>query len=526
MLVSTCLCTAALMAAAPQDGSIVTRDRLDRAPQLPSAAPVEPLAPSAAEEIAPFVLTEVTYRTNPEVRALVQPAVEPFVGQTLTGPDVARLRAAVNTALGEAAAFPIVAVDTSDSASGRVTLTAIPGRVGRIGIYGDVERDIELMRRYAGRLAAEAPLTRRTGERYLSLIADIPGARTTLQSAPSAASGAVDLGFDVAFKPWESEVILNTRGSETLGRTQVGVGVTRNGWWRMGDQTRIVVTVPTEPKRFQSLALSHRQPIGYDGMAVSLSASHLRTRVEGLEGDATALGAVLSYPLIRSYRSNVVLSGGVDGLNSDNAVFGDLTATERTRAARASAAWSETWSTASVASSLTVSQGVDGLGARVDGLTDADFFKVNARVDGARAFGRQFRLSGALAAQWSDDRAPTAELFSLGGSEFGKGFTQGLLVGDSGYGAKIEAAWRPSNLPARILGSEVYGFADGGQVRVNARDVFPARSDALVSAGAGVRLAFGRRATLELEAARTLDDPRPGASGGSTRFGFGLSAKF
>jgi hemolysin activation/secretion protein len=234
---------------------------------------------------------------------------------------------------------------------------------------------------------------------------------------------------------------------------------------------------------------------------------------------------VVSWPMIRSYRSNLVLSGGIDGLDSDNAVFGEVRATEKTRAARASLAWGETWSTASLSASLTLSQGIDGLGAEVDALTDPDFAKINGRIDVARAFGRQVRVSGAVAAQWSDDRAPTAELFSLGGAEFGKGFSQGLLIGDSGFGAKVEAAWRPAFLPRQVLGSELYAFADGGQARVNARDVFPSRSDALSSTGIGARVAVGKRLLIEIEGARALDDPRPNG-GGSTRFGFGVTASF
>ncbi|RZJ03469.1 MAG: ShlB/FhaC/HecB family hemolysin secretion/activation protein [Brevundimonas sp.] len=527
MITPTLLAAALVLTGDPQDGPIVGRDRLDRAPPLPAAsATTAAPAPTADVVLAPFVLEQVVYDANPQVRALIEPGVRPFIGQTLDAAGVARLRAAVSASLGEAAALPIIAVDTRESAAGRLKITAIPGRVGRVGIYGDVQRDVELMRRYAARLAGEAPLTRRTGERYLSLIADIPGARTTLQSAPSATTrGAVDLGFDVDFKRWETDVAVNNRGSRTLGRTQVTAGVTLNGGVRMGDQTRLAVTLPTDPDRFQYVSLSHRQPIGYDGAAVTVSAGRLRTRVENLSGDATTASAVVSWPLIRGYRSNVVLSGGVDGLNSDNAIFGDLRATERTRAARASVAWGETWSNAALTAGLTLSQGIDGLGAQVDDFTDADFAKVNGRVDLVRAIGRQVRLSGTLAAQWSDDRAPTAELFSLGGSEFGRGFSQGLLVGDSGYGAKVEAAWRPGFLPRQVLGSELYAFADGGEATVNARDPFEGRSDALLSAGVGVRVALGTRAVIEVEGARALDDPRPGA-GESTRLGLGVTARF
>ncbi len=56
---------------------------------------------------------------------------------------------------------------------------------------------------------------------------------------------------------------------------------------------------------------------------------------------------------------------GVDGLDSDNAVFGNLLATERTRAVRAAAGWSVARDKRSVSISGSLSHGIDMLGARV-----------------------------------------------------------------------------------------------------------------------------------------------------------------
>ncbi|WP_439472584.1 ShlB/FhaC/HecB family hemolysin secretion/activation protein [Brevundimonas sp.] len=528
MIIAPAVLAAVLMTApdGPQDGLIVDRGRLDRAQPLPDPAqaptPAEPVP--AEEPLAPFVLRAVDIRTPPVVADEIRAATDPFVGQTLDAQGLARLRAAVSAALGNRAALPIVAIDARESASGLLRITAAPGRVGRVAIYGDTRPDVELMRRYAGRLAAEAPLTRQTAERYLSLIADIPGAKTTLESAPSATPGATDLGFDISFTRWVFETDLNNRGSQTLGRTQITGAVTLNGGFRMGDQTRLALTVPTDPENFQYLSLSHRQPIGSDGMAISLAAGKLRTRVEGLNGDATTLGAVLSWPMIRSYRQNLVLSAGIDSLDSDNAVFGNLRATEKTRALRASAAFGQIGTGSTLNASLTLSRGIDGLGSEVDGFTDADFTKINGRLDAAKAFGRSVRISGAVAVQYSEDRTPTAELFSLGGTDFGRGFGSGLLVGDSGYGAKVEAAWRPGFTPRPFAGSEVYAFADGGEARVNARGPFADRTDRLASAGGGVRIAIADRVMLELEGARAVDDPRP--EGRRSRFGFAVTARF
>ena len=513
--------------AAPQDGLIVDRNRLDRRPDLPErSAPVPTAEAAEASTLPPFELKGVEIEAPRSLSPSIQAAVRPFIGETLDGAGVARLRAAASAAVGERAALPIVTVDARRAAEGALTVRATPGAVGRVAIYGDTDQGVELMRRYAARLAGERPLSRPTAERYLSLTADIPGAKTTLVSVPSATPGAVDLGFDVDFTRWAFDFGLNNRGSAALGRTQLTAAATLNAAFRMGDQTRLVLTVPTDPERFQYLTLSHRQPIGADGASMTVGVSRLRTRVGGLRGDATGASAVVSWPMLRGYRRNLVLSAGIDGLNSDNAVIGNLTATEKTRALRASAAYGHVWPRGGLSASLTVSRGLDDLGAEVNAFTDANFGKVNGRIDWSRALGRRWRVAGALAVQYSGDRAPTAELFSLGGADFGRGFGSAIVVGDSGYGAKIEAAWRPGGLPAPIAGSELYGFADGGEARVNSRAAgLPDVSRSLASAGLGLRLAVADRAVIEVEAARIVDDPRPGQAGG-TRLGLTLTARF
>jgi len=531
----TALVLLAALAAAPsltasaQDGLTIDRDRLDRRPAqtLPqTAAPVVGAATAPADTVAPFVLRAVSVQGSRLGEARIAAAVQPFIGQTLDGAGLARLRAAVLAAYADAPfALPVVSLDARRAAEGVVTVTAVEGRVGRAAIYGEVDGGVELIRRYALRLTSEAPLTRRTAERYFSLIADIPGTKTTLKSAPSATPGAVDLGFEVDQTRWEYVLGLNNRGSRVLGRTQWTASATLNRAFRLGDQTRLALTVPNDIERFQYLTFSHRQPVGYDGAALGVQAGHLRTRLpSGIEGDATSAGLIFSWPMIRSYRTNLVLSGGLDGLNSDNAVFGDQISTERTRAARASAAWSRVAPRMTLGASGTVSQGIDGLGARPSPFSDAGFTKVNARFEAVRAIGRSVRLSGAVTGQWSDDAVPTSELFSLGGGEFGKAFSSALLVGDSGYGVKAEAAWRPQALPNPVRGSEVYVFGDTGEVRVNSRAGLPGVKASLASAGAGLRLAITDRAVIEVEGARAVDNPDP--NGDDWRLGLGVTARF
>lgn len=510
-----------------QDGLLIDRNRADRRPADIRSPGEGPEVTPPAQAIAPFVLRAVAIDGSRLPVGQLEAVVAPFIGQTLDAEGLLRLRQAVSQAYaGSAWALPIVMLDSREAARGVLRITALEGRVDRVSITGDTDGDVVLLRHYAAALAAEAPLSRRRAERYFSLIGDIPGVKATTRAVPGRTPGVIDLGLEIERTPWEIGFGLDNRGSRTLGRTQFTGSVARNGWLTMGDQTRLTAIVPADVQRFQYASISHRRPVGYDGAAVTGTVGYLRTRPPGgIEGDALSAGVLGSWPAIRGYQDNVVLSVGLDGVNSDSAVFGERIADERTRVMRASAAWSRATPRLVAGASLTVSQGIDGLGARgLAGVTDADFAKVNARVEATRAVGRSVRLSGAAAGQYSRDAAPASEQFALGGAEFGRGFPTALLAGDSGWGVRAEAAYKPQALRGPLAGSEVYAFGDGGQARINPRPGLPAGRLELASAGAGARVALGRRAQIEIEAAKALKDPRTNAD--DWRVNFGVSARF
>lgn len=396
----------------------------------------------------------------------------------------------------------------------------IPRRVSGVTIGGDTEGDIDLLRYYAAKLTTEDPLTRATLERQLSLISDIPGLETRIGLSAPDADGAVRLGLELHREPWEYEIGLNNSGPDSLGETQVSATLVRNALFRLGDQTRFTFGADTSFNRFQLAALSHRQPVGHDGASITSRFSTLTTEPGGgLRGRANAAGLTFSYPWIRSYRRNLTLAFGLDGLNSDRAQLGGVVSEERTRVARASAAWLDARAARAWAISATLSQGIDGLGARPGAPTTVvDFTKLNMQLVHTTAFSRLVRLRAALSAQLAGAALPASERFTLGGAAFGRAFSAATTSGDSGYGASAEVSWRVR----RGWLSEAYVFADGGQVWIEERAPFPERDDALSSAGVGVRLNVERDTRLDLELAQPLDQPDSEDEG--LRFRFAVSA--
>ncbi|HWL46334.1 MAG TPA: ShlB/FhaC/HecB family hemolysin secretion/activation protein, partial [Sphingomonadaceae bacterium] len=395
---------------------------------------------------------------------------------------------------------------------GTVRVQVAEGFIEAVAYRG---RASPLLRAYAARLMAEKPLSRRALERYLTLMRDIAGARITPQLLRGRRKGGVILALGVARERSAFAAGFDNQGARDLGWGQFRAEAHGYSLLRDGDRTDLTLSSATDLRRFRYASLAHATPLGADGLTVSLSAGYLETRPRGtpLKGTAAIAGLSFSYPVVRGYRRNLSLSLGLDGLNSDAALVGSLISSDRTRALRLAAGYSAVAPKAVLTGGVTLSRGLDMLGARsLAGLTDTVFTKANARATWDRQFGKQAILRLRAAGQYSKGRLAASERFAVGGPEFGRAFETALLSGDRGVAGLTEIALRPT-LPKAVAGSEIYGFVDGARLAVVPRLTQPAMRFTLASAGIGLRLAYRDTGSFDIEAARAIDDPYPGYRG-------------
>lgn len=505
------------VAAAQAGSSIIDQNRVDRAAPAPlkqEATPALPGASIPAAAFAPFVLRQVRIDGSSLSPAVLTAAYRPFVGADFDPPALARLMTALLRAYAASdIALYSVTAPQQDFADGVLRLRAIEGRVAGGAVYVDGDQKVlARIRPQVAKLTGQRPLSRAALERRLSLIRDLPGVTAQADMQRTATQGDVRLAIDARQKPHEFGAAVTSRGTAALGRTQVTLDAAFYGLLRGGDATRLTVAVPTDIERFQYYALSHSQMAGEDGAVVTGAVGYLRTRPSGtsIHGRATLASLQAAYPLVRGYDRSLYLTGSLDGLDSRNAQLGRTIANERTRAARAGLAYARTTARTTVGASLSVSHGIDGLGARAldPRITRLSFEKVNFQASLDRQLAPAWIARLRVAGQASGDALPAAELFSLGGDSFGRAFESSFLSGDRGYAGSAELAWRPVMPVQRLQGSELYAFADDGAVRLAGR-LGPAARYRIASGGGGVRIATGKPGVVQLEAARALADTTP-----------------
>jgi len=484
----------------------------------PSASPERhPAVPGAAAEVEAEE-TAAPIRSirfvGTEVPAVVAEAAQPFVGQPASRANLQALTQAMSEAYArsDVALFTVV-IPRQNLAAGDLQVMVAEGYLQSVVLQGEVEgRKLKLVKAYADKLTRERPTSRARLERYLSLIRDIPGLKVDPRLELGQGRGAVRLVLKLDYERPRLTMAFDNRTSQLVDGGVIEARGVAYGALREGDRTEVIGMASIDFKDQLYVGLSHSTPIGTEGGRFGISYGHLETRASGFDisGKADTLGLTFTYPFIRSYKRNLTGTLALDGVNNDNTAVGSLIISERTRAARAALGYSLVGQRRVLSAGITVSQGLDMLGARM--LTPQgklDFFKVNARAGLNHAIGKRAVVRLNASGQWSSDPLPAVERFAVGGETFGRAFENALISADRGVAGAAELAFRPLR-KGRFAQSEVYTFVDYAVIDLLNRPGFIGRDFDLGSAGGGIRLQYGEKTMIGLEAANTIDSPYAG----------------
>lgn len=520
------------------DTTILERDRSDRqAPAqtfVPDKPPQHQNLPAPKQEIAPFqpfVMKRIEIEGSTMSKRKLAMVTSPFVGTMLDQKAVQTI--AQNLAAAYAAsdiALYTVIIGNQDGAGGVLRILVIEGRVDQVKIDGDVSPDMrERAQAILDPVTKDAPLHKQTSERTLALLKSTPGLGVQTKFLRTDQRGVVTMAPTLSMRRFEGGIGVTTRGSSSLGRTQLQADFSANSIVRAGDRTTLSFATPTNFENFRYYGLSHQTPLGTNGLSLSANAGYLTTRPDGssTRGKAIMAGMQLSYPVILSFTRALTLGLGMDGLNSDNAFLGESVTGDYTRAARLSASYVLVDGRKRLGATVALARGIDGLGARASSptITDLDFFKVSGQVTYAFPLSEEFAVRLATAGQYSDDRVPGAEQSSLGGEKFGRAFEGATVTGDSSAAASAEIAYLVA-LPSPMSDGEIYAFIDGGQIWRNARGVIAATESGVASVGFGARVTVLSQVALGVEFAHPLDAPDTDPDPSDWHAVFSVSSRF
>ncbi|APB35077.1 hemolysin activation/secretion protein [Gloeomargarita lithophora Alchichica-D10] len=413
---------------------------------------------------------------------------------------------------------------------GVAQINVIEGFVEAVKFVGTTPAQEQRLRGFGEWIQRSRPLKSSALERNLLLMNDLAGYEVRARLDPGKEVGGSVLTLELTHDPFDPFFEVNNWAPDSVGPVRLQAGVFLNSLGNQGE--RFGFSAATTPFDFEELAngrFDFQIPIGFDGVTLSTSTSYTATRPGAeiqqflVSGESFNFNLGLSYSLIRSRQLNVSLNGLFDLTNStiDTRFLGPpvILSQDRIRSVRVGASVDNINALGFTAAAILLSQGLSGLGARLEGSEGAPLsrangqatgFKVNLNVTQLFTLPQQFNFLLTGTGQVASTSLLVSEQFGLGGPSFGSAYNPSQLLGDDGYALRLELQ-RPVNYRAGTtpLVSQPYAFVDYGQVFLKQPTAAEPGNRELASAGLGLRQFISNYLQMRLELAFPLSKFAP-----------------
>ena len=406
--------------------------------------------------------------------------------------------------------------------NGLVRVVLVEGYIKDYQQTGDIGSVSAYVDKLAQKLLAERPLTRKTFERYTTLMSRIPGLSVQAQvPPPGTTDGATHMQIQASRKPFTTSMSLVQK---SRGGTQALLSATSNSQTSMGEQLSVSGLFPPGEDKEHYYRVDYNQFINAEGTQLALAAERYRADPSSsvqLGGgfelkphqsiDRYSIG--LSHPFIASPTESFTLGTRLYAVDQTTRykLVGYPLRFDIESNLRA-LAFEGDWRKADARRLRIISgglyQGIDGLGAKARSdldvaKPDLDFFRLRlSGVQSDKFFDNwQGVLSGAL--YWSNNTLPDSERATFGGQNFGRGYPDDQGSGDKGWGVAYEVNYSFNRTGNWVKILQPYVVVDRAKSWFND---LPVKANDMSSAAVGLRFGDNKYYNIALEAAKPMSD--------------------
>ncbi|WP_395609311.1 ShlB/FhaC/HecB family hemolysin secretion/activation protein [Pseudomonas sp. B22129] len=406
--------------------------------------------------------------------------------------------------------------------NGLVRVVLVEGYIKDYQQSGDIGSVSAYVDKLANKMLGERPLTRKTFERYTTLMSRIPG--LTLQAQvppPGTTDGATHMVIQASRKPFTTSMSLV---DENRGGLQALLTATSNSQTSMGEQINVSGLFPPGDDKEHYYRVGYSQFINAEGTQLAVGAERYRADPRSniqLDGgfelkphqsiDRYTIG--FTHPLIASPNESLTLGTRLYAVDQTTRyqVVGyqprfDIETDLRAFAFEGD--WRKSDARQLRILSAGLYQGINGLGARTHSdlgtaEPDLDFFRLRlSGVQSDKFFDNwQGVLSGAF--YWSDNTLPDSERATFGGQNFGRGYPDDQGSGDKGWGVAYEVNYSFNRAGNWVKVVQPYVVLDRAKTWFNE---LPVKGNDMSSAAVGLRFGDNKYYNIALEAAKPMSD--------------------
>ncbi len=506
-------------------------------------------APAGAENIR-FALSGikvegVTVYTEEELQAVYADRL----GQTISLAELYGIANSLTTKYrNEGYILTQVVVPPQTIDAGVPKLKVVEGYIDQVIIDGDEQKEgaaLDVIRKYAGKLASNGPLNAKDLERALLLINDLPGVTARSILSPSTQPGAADLRIVVERDRYDALLSVDTNGSRYLGPLEFIAAGSVNSLFQNNEKIsgQFVFAPDNDPTHeLMYGSVSYWQPLWSQGTSLEVLGSVTDTRPGydldrfDVHGQSRYASVKVEHPFIRSRDFNLTGRVLFDWRDIESKNNLEPTRQDRLRVLRTGGRleFLETYFGVGInAFDVELSQGLNVFGASEEGapnLTraagDPTFTKLTAEAQRLQKINNRINLLLAVRGQLSSNKLLSSEEFGFGGINYGRGYDPSEIVGDEGVAGKLEVQWNEPYDISLLENYQLFSFLDAGRTWNEDASTSSRKKDALSSAGFGIRADFTAETTAGLMVAFPINEDIQTQGDKDPRVYFNLSRRF
>lgn len=395
-----------------------------------------------------------------------------------------------------------------DPLQAHIRLYAIEGYISSVEYLGDAKL-VEQFKSYFSsverKLLTIRPLRYADYEREMLLLQDLPGLKISTTFKKGSELGTMILVIQVDRKTVDAGIGWGNTGTKASGRGMFNAHVGISSLPLIGSHSTLAYTQADDFEEYHSVQIAQSLQLS---SGLLLKASYMYSsspeqdtefaRLFDYETQSHTFSLGAAYPFIRSRDMNLSIGASFDYRDSEADVLDERFTTDHLRSVSLYANFD--FADTLVGDKLggvtqiipTLTQGLNIFNATDNDfdasnpMASANYIKANLYLSRTQKLPRDFSLLLAAEAQFSDSALSSYNKFSLGGSQFGRGYTPGTLEDDNAFAASLETRWTHSLNETFAL--QPFAFLDWGTVW-SSEDVDGQPDDEnLSSVGMGIRL--------------------------------------
>lgn len=342
--------------------------------------------------------------------------------------------------------------------NGTVTIRIIEGYVENVTIqdpdallsngYDKITTDL------INKIRGLKPLHGPSLERYILLFNQSSNLFVSSIMAPSknGKAGAIDLTLNISKSPSQIRIGANNHGSKFVGPGQVEASYVTGGLLSPFDTLSLQTTVSSPLNEVQYGSITYESLLNADGLKLLASFSYSNSEPGEtlqpleVESDSYTIKTELSYPIIKSRRSTIDITGGFTLRNSATEFLDNELIDDKIRKITAGITYNGQDDYKGISTiDFTLHQGLNVLNASPIGVSTLsraqgrrDFTKATLATTRLQQLPHSFFLISNLNAQYASAPLLSSEEFGYGGADIGRAYDPSEITGDHGFSTSLE----------------------------------------------------------------------------------------